>query len=1182
MKLKRLEISGFKSFRDKVVIDFSKGVNAVVGPNGCGKSNVVDAIRWVMGEQRVKALRGKKMDDVIFNGSEDAAAVSMAEVVMTLESSGSTFPGVYGELTEVAISRSTVLDGDSEYCINRVPCRLLDIKEFFMGTGVGARTYSLVEQGSVATQVEAKPEDRRLFIEDAAGVSKYKSRKEAAVRKMEATKQNILRLNDIHKEVKSQLSAIARQAKKAEQYKEVKLRLKDTELALARQGFAELGLKNAELQEVRTAAQQKAETIKMQLESRESTLDERKVRLLENDELLSRKQKELYEVKNSISIKEKNIEYSRRSITESSERKQRNLSEIDSMEQKKSSLMGEMENLQKKAEDAFSRMTELQDELDCGQREIQGLLETDREINSNLEEHKIRYIDVMQDLAKFNNIIAGLSKSMEDFKKREDREIREIEQDKNRLGELIEKLQSLSAGLASEAEEMSRLADQKEAAADELNRAKSDLQLVEERLMQIKEESGGKSSRLQSLIEFEAAFKWSSDGVKKVIETQNSADKFYGVVADHIDVPREYESAVEAVLGDKLQYVVVKSQEEGVRAIDYLKSYQLGRGSFVPVELRGHYAETYSADHLQEAEPLLRKVVVKDEFRQIADCLLGDVLLTPTMETGINLWKKNGFRGTFVTPDGDTISPHGVLTGGSGAAVEKSLLATKREILTLEADVVRLFSDLEDSTEEKKKLVKSIAHWDEELTGLKNKIHRLEIDINSRKKDLERFEDEAGRLKQRIAVLEYNRQNIKSEETQAAAKLQEAKASVSQKEAVEKELNEVISVLNGRRQQSRTAIDTRERRLTEKKVQLASLMEKKEADLRTVTRLQNDLGASDYEVARKREEIIACEKKIAELTYAAEAEQAAVQELYQNLSSCEAVLADVKEKRTAEDDLLKAQENEIRDIKRQLDDVHREASELDMQCREVTIKIENLQRAISEKHQVDLAAMMEDFAMVDEEKIAELAALLEKDKQTIDNFGEVNLLALNEYEELDKRNQFLTTQLADLNESLASLQRTITRINKISRERFAETFEAVNACFKDVFSHIFPGGRGKLLLTDENDLLETGVDIDIQIPGKKAQSVSLLSGGEKSLAAIALIFAILMYRPSPFLILDEVDAALDDANTNLFNRLIKDVAEKSQVIMITHNKSTMEVADTLFGVTMQKQGISSLVSVNLH
>ena len=1182
MKLKRLEISGFKSFRDKVVIDFSRGVNAIVGPNGCGKSNVVDAIRWVMGEQRVKALRGKKMDDVIFNGSEDAAAVSVAEVVMTLENFGSSFPGVYGDLPEVSISRRAVLDGENEYCINRVPCRLLDIKEFFMGTGVGARTYSLVEQGSVATQVEAKPEDRRLFIEDAAGVSKYKSRKEAAVRKMEQTKQNILRLNDIHKEVKSQLSAIARQAKKAEQYKEVKQRLKETELVLAGQSFAELGIKNASLQESRATLRAQAETVKTQVEAKESSLNEKKAKVLESDERIGAKQSELFEVKNSITIKEKNIEFSRTSMTEASERKQLNQVEIETMEKKKSGLIIEIENLQKRASEAFDRMTQLQDDLDCGQREVQGLLETDREINSQLEEHKIRYIDVMQDLAKFNNVITGLTRSMEDFKKREEREIREIEQDKARLNEVSDKLQALSAGLTSEQEEMERLADQKENIADELDRAKTDLQLVEERIVQIKEEIGGKASRLQSLIEFEEAYKWSSDGVKKVIEEHNSSDRFYGVVADHIDVPREYESAVEAVLGDKLQYVVVKSQEEGVRAIDYLKSYQLGRGSFVPVELRGHHDETYTDEHLREAEPLLRKVSVKEEFQQIADCLLGDVLITPSIESGITLWKKNGFKGTFVTPEGDTISPHGVLTGGSGSAVEKSLLATKREIAGLETEVAALTSELEDKTQEKKKLASSIARWDEELTGVKNRLHRLEIDISTRRKDVERFEDETGRIQQRISVLEFNRQNIKTEEAQAAAKLQEVKADVLQKEAAEKELNEVISALNGRRQQSRAAIDAKERLLTERKVMLASLVEKKEADLRTVTRLQNDLGASDFEVNRKREEIFACEKRMAELTATVDAEQAAVQELYVSLAACEAALSEMKEKRSGEDELLKGEENEIRDIKKQLDEARREINELEMQCREVTMQSENLQKAIFEKHQVDLTAMMAEFTMAEEEKIAELSALLEKDKKIIENFGEVNLLALNEYEELNKRNEFLTTQLADLNESLSSLQRTITRINKISRERFAETFEAINTCFKDVFANIFPGGRGKLLLTDENDLLETGVDIDIQIPGKKAQSVSLLSGGEKSLAAIALIFAILTYRPSPFLILDEVDAALDDANTNLINRLVRDVAEKSQVIMITHNKSTMEVADTLFGVTMQKQGISSLVSVNLN
>lgn len=1182
MKLKRLEIAGFKSFRDKVVIDFTQGVNAVVGPNGCGKSNVVDAIRWVMGEQRVKALRGKKMDDVVFNGSEDAAPVSMAEVVMTLASNGASFPGAYTELSEVSISRKVVREGESEYCINRASCRLLDIKEFFMGTGVGARTYSLVEQGAVATLVEARPEDRRLFIEDAAGVSKYKSRKEQAVRKMEATKQNIIRLNDIHKEVKSQLNAITRQAKKAEQYKAVKLRMKETELTMSCQGYARLADKNAALRNGREQISGEAQIIEAQMEAKESALAEMKAKLLESDERISRCQTELYESKNSINIKEKNIEFSRRRMTEASERKQKNQTEIDSMEHKKSDLAVEIEDLQKKAAAAGSSMERIQEELDEGGRRLQGILEADREINGKLEEHKIRYIDVMQDLAKFNNIAASLNKSMEDFKRREEREIREIEQDKTRLAELTEKLKLLSDGLFREEEEFARLVQQKEMAADELERDKFELQTVEERIMQIKEEVGGKSSRLQSLAEFQAAFKWSNDGVKKVIETQDKPDAFYGVVADHIDVPREYESAVEAVLGDKLQYVVVKNQEEGVRAIDYLKNYQLGRGSFVPVELRAGYAETYSAEHLLEAEPLLRKVAVKDEFKQIADCLLGDVLITPSLESGVNMWKKNGFRGTFVTPEGDTISPHGVLTGGSGSAVEKSLLATKREIADLEKEVSRISGELEVQLQEKKRLASSITRWDEELSGLKNRAHRLEIDINGRKKDLERFEDETGRLNQRIAVLEFNRQNIKAEKAQAEQKLIEIRSDILQKEATEKELNEVISAFNSRRQQSRTAIDAQERLLTEKKVLLASLAEKKDADLRTVSRLQHDLSVNDSEVARKREEIASFEKQITGLASAVETDQAALQELYRNLAVCEAALLDKKEKRSREDEYLKVQENEIRDLKKKVDDLRRQANELEMQHREAALTIENLQKAVAEKHSVDLTVLMADFTPVDDEKIAELGALLEKDKQTIDNFGEVNLLALNEYAELDQRNQFLTTQMADLSESLSSLQRTITRINKISRERFSETFTAVNECFKKTFAHIFPGGRGELLLTDENDLLETGVEIDIQIPGKKAQNVSLLSGGEKSLAAIALIFAILLYRPTPFLILDEVDAALDDANTNLFNRLIKDIAEKSQVIMITHNKSTMEVAETLFGVTMQKQGISSLVSVNLN
>ena len=1182
MKLKRLEISGFKSFRDKVVLDFSEGITAIVGPNGCGKSNVVDAIRWVMGEQRVKALRGKKMDDVVFNGSQDAAAVSMADVTMTLEGNDKSFPGNYAELTEVSVSRKVIRDGDSEYYINRVPCRLLDVKEFFMGTGVGARTYSLVEQGSVANLVEAKPEDRRLFIEDAAGVSKYRSRKDAAVRKMEATKQNILRINDINKEVKSQLNAISRQAKRAEQYKEIKQRMRETELTLALQGYNELTEKGTFLQSSRSQMQERDNGVRANLEAKESALEEMKAKQMENDELITKSHQELYEVKNSITIKEKNIEFSRRQMTDSSERKQKNLAEIDLIQAKKSDLIVEVENLQKNAAEAYSKTSALKEELDEGQKKVQALLNDDKEINGQLEEKKIHYMDVMTEKAKLNNMISSLNKSIEDLKKREEREDREIEEDKKRLLELTYKLQTLNEGLVADEEELGQLIEKKEAISAEFERAKTDLQLSEERIAQIKEESGSKSSRLQSLAEFQEAYKWSNEGVKKVIETQKSSDKFYGVVADHINVPREYEAAVEAVLGDKLQYVVVRNQEDGVRAIDYLKNYQLGRGSFMPVELRGNYDVTYSAEYLQDAEPLLQKVKFKEEFKQIADCLLGDVLLTPTIETGISLWKKNGFRGTFVTREGDIISPHGVLTGGSGSVVEKSLLATKREIVELEAEVSALAEELDDQINQKKKLVLAIFSWDEELSQIKNRSHKLEIDINGREKDLERFEDEAGRLKQRITVLEFNRQSIKTEEAEAEERLSKIRTEVLQKDEDEKALNGVISVFNAQRDQSRKSIDEQERQLTGKKVLLASLEEKKEADLRTISRLQNDISLIENEVQVKREEIASCEKQLADFAQTIETEQTALQQLYQNYATCETALTQIKAKQSQEDGQLKVQENEIRDIKKKLDELRHKINELEIQCRESALNSDNLKRAVAEKHNVDLDSLVPGFSKIDDEKLEELSALQAKDKQTIDNFGEVNLLALNEYKELEKRYQFLTEQLIDLNASLASLQRTITRINKISRTRFAETFAAVNTCFKEVFTHVFPGGRGELQLTDENDLLETGVDIDIQIPGKRAQSISLLSGGEKSLAAIALIFAILMYRPSPFLILDEVDAALDDANTNLFNRLIKDVAGKSQVVMITHNKSTMEVADTLFGVTMQKQGISSLVSVNLN
>jgi len=1183
MNLKRLEISGFKSFRDRVVIDFSKGVTGIVGPNGCGKSNIVDAIRWVMGEQRVKALRGKKMDDVVFNGSQDSAAVSMAEVTMTLMANDYPFPGQYADLEEVSITRRVILEGESEYFINKVPCRLLDVKEFFMGTGVGVRTYSLVEQGQVASLVEAKPEERRLFIEEAAGVSKYKSRKEAAVRKMEATKQNLLRLNDILKEVKTQLNNISRQAKRAEQFKNISRQIKEAELMLALQSYLELSENETALNKQRDDLQQQIATVTAHIESKESALTELKIKLMEKEELLQQGQQSLYEVKNTISVKEKNIEFAQQRIGAAHERKQKNLSDMEIWLARKNDLLAETENFKTMVAQAERRIEQLNEEQRAVQERLQALTDADKAIHQQLEEQKVVFLDLMMEKARLKNAISGLEKNIEDITRREEREIRELEENKKALAQCsLGWASAVEQGKENE-ERIKDLQFKKQQAQDEAERLRNELLSGEEQIARLREDMHVKSSRLASLKEFQETYKWCNESVQTIISQQEHREKFCGVVADHLSVPREYETAVEAVLGDKLQYVIVKSQDDGVRAIDYLKSNQLGRGSFVSVDLRNHYAKTYSEEHLIEAEPLLEKVHVSEEYRPIVDCLLGDVLLIPNIESGISLWKRNGFRGTFVTPDGDLISPNGVLTGGSKTSTEKSLLAIKREIGELEEELTRLSAALQEEEARGRRLSADVLSREEEARILTAEIHALEIDVNIQKKDQERFAAEIERLKQRIAVLEFNGQNLRNEKSEAEERLNRFRSEIRQKEADEARMNETIAALNLEKDQSRGRIDEQERFLTDKKIELASLEEKKASYLQTLSRLENDRAAAENEMKIREEEIISCDRQVEEFNRTIEDERASLQELYQSFADQEKALQDEKAQQNREEAEIRSREGEIREIKSQLDALRQQLSEIQMQYREVLLHKENLKNAMAEKyHDVDLAAKVSEFERLEEARQKELMEALEKNRQILDGFGQVNLLALEEYEELEKRYNFLSAQIADLNTSLNVLQRTIARINKISRARFAETFEAVNQCFKEVFAQIFPGGRGELVLTDENDLLETGVDIDVQVPGKRKQNVNLLSGGEKSLVAVALIFAILKYRPSPFLVLDEVDAAMDDANTNLFSRLVRDVAQKSQVVLITHNKQTMEIADALFGVTMQKQGISTLVSVSLN
>ena len=1190
MKLKKLEITGFKSFREKVILDVADGITGVVGPNGCGKSNIVDAIRWVMGEQRVKMLRGKKMDDVIFNGSDEAPPVGMAEVSIALIADQERFPGVYAECSEVVVSRRIFRDAESEYAINRIPCRLLDVREFFMGTGVGTRTYSLVEQNSVATLVEAKPEERRQFIEEAAGISKYKSRKESAVRKMEQTKQNMLRVSDIIREVKSQLNAISRQAKKAEQYKVLKNSVKEAEMTLALQTCADLSKEIQCHEKTMEEIHSRDMALKTKFQACEASLDQLKVEMLENEEQLSHTQEALYNIRNTISIQEQGIEHARQKTADLSTMKERDLAEVSLIRSRHEDTLKELNDLKAMAGASEDRIRELKQILAEKQQQVEDLKTVQRSLYRELDEQKIACVDLAAEKAKLRNMIASLTKGIEDIRHRNERDLREIGEHSKRRDDLQKILEKLRVELRADEEKFSTQTEKATLASTEYDRAKGNLQAIDEEISGIKEETGSKSSRLLSLKEFQERYEGCHDGVKSLMAAKHddeleglSHDVFYGLVADHIDVPKEYETAVEAVLGEKLQYIIVKKQEDGLKAINYLKNYSLGRGSFVPLEVRNHGLNDPYQDHghLKDAVRLIDQVHVSEDFKGIADYLLGDVLLISSLPSGITLWKQNGFRGTFVTPDGDIINPHGVLTGGNGTGGEKSLLRNKREITELEAELSHLADRLREEMENKKKVSALILEWAEESRLLKSEIHHLELQITGKRKDLERFDDELKRIEQRIKILDFSRENLYNEENDALAKTEEIKQQLVSYESRGKSLNEQIVLLQERWELLRTDLEQQESLLTGEKVTLASLEEKREAHLNTLTRLDQTLIQLTSEIDTKVSDVGACGHQIQELTQKITEDQGSLSHLYAEFANIEGSLTKRKDLQAEKETSSKGLEAEIREVKKILDEVDKENNALEMAKREVHFKMDSLRNHIQTKYDVDFESLRNVFTGIDESEKELLVSKLDRDRQSLDQFGEVNLLALSEYEELKKRFEFLTAQAADLNNSIETLQKTISRINTISRNRFAETFEMVNDCFKQVFTKIFPGGKGELRLTDEADMLETGVDIDIQIPGKKAQNISLLSGGEKSLAAIALIFAILLYRPTPFLVLDEVDAALDDANIVLFNRLVKDISEKSQVIMVTHNKRTMEVASHLFGVTMQKHGISSMVSVNL-
>lgn len=1184
MRLKSLEMSGFKSFADRTVVNFEEGVTGVVGPNGCGKSNVVDAIRWVMGEMSAKHLRGSAMEDVIFNGCETRPPVGMAQVFLTFDNSDGRAPAEYAQYNEIQVGRRLYRSGESEYFINKTVCRLKDVIDLFLGTGVGTKAYSIVEQGMVGTIVSAKPEDRRVLIEEAAGISKFKSRKEAALRKMDSTRQNLSRLTDILNELSRQINSLNRQAKKAERYQRVSEELRGRELALAatkyralRKEEEELAAENDKLREEESASS--AELAGFEAESEASRLS-----LAEVERELDGVQQDLYRVQHSIKFCESEIGHRTKERTSISEQGAANETELRTLENRSKDLDARIDQANSELVKADLMLAGSVDVVSEMEQEVGGLR---RSFDALRKECDSLQKQVMEN----GEAIANLTASRDHLERRRVDITGRMARDQAEIDSIDRRRKQIAASIDKRAKELDgakqlklQLTQESEAAVATLDQQRASLAEAENSLQAIKDELAEKRSNLTTIAELRKNLEGYRDGVRAVLSrTDSDGEKVAGVigtVSEFVETAPEYETALGAVLGERLQYVVVKSHEEGAEAIDYLKSAASGRSSFIPMDIRHANAEGQQPTGEGVIGPMTNFVSMTDDYRHICDYLLGDVVLVEDLERALGFWQSGQYRKTFVTRDGSVVDVSGVVTGGSSAGVEEQLVAQKRKAKELETEVSRLSSELARAEAEATRLRDRVKSIEEHVESLKRDTHSEEIRHLGQERDLDRDHDELNRYEKERDRLTVETASMSEELRQIENELEQALAKKEQHDSARFEAEAKLA----ERQESLTCVTSElgagDRRLTDLKVELAQAEERQASTSREIasfitqkieTRLAAGRRRGEAIVARQRDKTLGCEIEHLKLDMDLSIRAVARLQEAQRIQ---------KQRYEEGQRALRERELEIREIRKKHDSALARVHELELRLTEQRSAERYLVERIRERYHLELASIESEYAS-DELDLAAEEEAVEELKARIEKMGSVNVDAIKEYGELSERHEFISRQHADLSNSLENLSKAIQKINRTSRQRFRRAYESVNEQFEMLFPKLFNGGRASLVLTDEENLLETGIEIVAQPPGKKLQSITLLSGGEKALTAVALVFSIFLIKPSPFCLLDEVDAPLDDANIDRFNDLIRSMTPHSQFILITHNKRTMELADLLYGITMEEAGVSKLVSVRL-
>ena len=1182
MYLKRLELQGFKSFADKTVLEFMPGITSVIGPNGSGKSNISDSIRWVLGEQSMKSLRGSKSEDIIFAGTQNRKSLGFAEASIVIDNTDGKLPI---EFSEVTVTRRIYRSGESGYYINKTPCRLKDVLELFMDTGIGRDGYSIIGQGKIDEILSNKSEDRRAIFEEAAGIVKYRVRKNDSEKKLEQTKLNLLRINDILSEIEVNIEPLKKQSEKAKKFLDFREELKGIEIGLFLYNIDNYKEKIAEISkdiEVFTN-QNNDEEIKMQ--EKQNLKEELKAKIDEITLKIEETQNLGFEMKEKQEKINSEINIAKERITNNTENYDRYLNEIEEVNLRIAELEEEKKQRLEKKTSLFSNREKFAKELEEKEAELEKITAKLSSEEKQIEEKKQK-IEENTDL-KYEKATAINTQEVnyENLEKREKAVKNEIsdtisELDEKRLekDEISKTFYEIEAKRNEASKKLEEINEKRETSLAKLKEYQDKINLLSTELRV-------KDSKLKFLNDMEKEKEGYIRSVKSLLlecdKDSNLKKGMHGVLANIISVPKEYETAIEMTLGQTLQNIVTDTEEDAKKLIEYLRKNSLGRASFLPIaSVKGKKVDKLIKNNLSGVIGIASDLVkANKKYEEIILNLLGRTVIVDNMETAIVLARQNNYSFRIVTLKGDVINPSGAITGGSVAAKSNNIIGRTTQIKELEKDIEKLNKKIQDLENEKENYEKSQEDVIEEVMGLEHIMQDTEIVYATEKQKVLAVEENITRLENKLESLRKEQSEIEIAKKESL----ETKASLEKEiEELEKEVEEIsseIKVFTDNNKDNQKYIDDLNFDITNLKISVSSFDESSTSIDELIERIDQDINNNNASVENKkslREKILE-DNKMLEGQIVSLNEQ--IEKMKQEVLTSGDKVDSLKQERIEKNEELTKTEEEITNEFRIIEDLKAQITKQEVKKSKIEYELEQTINKMWEDYELTPNNVGEEYKKP--ENVAETTKKVKHLRDQIKALGSINIDSIEEYKQTKERYDFMCEQRLDLEDSSSKLKKVIQDMTKIMKDQFEQQFKVINKNFGEVFSELFGGGKAELRLTDEENILECGIEIEAQPPGKKLQNMTLLSGGEKAFTAIALLFAILKINPAPFCVLDEIEAALDDVNVYRFADYLKKYTKNTQFLVITHRKGTMEAADTVYGITMEENGISKLLSMKL-